>query len=183
MSINPEDLQSFKTLLRTRFQNNFHRHQNIEWDNVLKKLNSNHVALNVLLQMENTGGEPDVVEYLAESDQYVFFDCSKESPNGRKSLCYDNAALMSRKANKPINSAIGMATQMGIEILNTEEYQKLQSLENVDTKSSSWLETPDNIRALGGAIFGDFRFGTVFIYHNGAESYYSARGFRGKLVV
>jgi len=133
--------------------------------------------------MEETGGEPDVVAYNKKTDEYTFFDCSEESPKGRRSICYDHKALESRKEHKPKNSAINMASEIGIDILSETQYRELQKLGHFDTKTSSWIETPDDIRKLGGAIFGDWRYGTVFIYHNGAESYYSARGFRGYLKV
>lgn len=170
-------------ILERRFHKNIHRHQYINWNDVLLRLEQNMVALWSLNQMENTGGEPDVIRYDAHTDKYIFCDCSAESPAARRSLCYDKEALDSRKENKPISSAIEMATEMGIKILTETEYKDLQKLEPFDTKTSSWIETPSSIRNLGGAIFGDYRYGNVFIYHNGASSYYAARGFRGLLSV
>lgn len=169
--------------LRARFEANEARHEGIAWPKVREKLEANPAKLRTLAEMERTGGEPDVVGYDAKSRIYVFVDCAKESPDGRRSVCYDPAALESRKKDKPKHSALGMAAEMGAEILNEEEYRHLQELGEFDTKTSSWLATPKEIRALGGAIFGDFRYGTVFIYHNGVESYYAARGFRCSLRV
>ena len=157
------------------------RHKGVEWNNVQAKLEANNKQLWSLHEMERTGGEPDVVGFDKKSDKFIFFDCSPESPKGRRSLCYDRQALDSRKENKPENSAMGMAAAMGIELLTEEEYRDLQKLGNFDTKTSSWIATPSAIRKLGGAIFADFRFGNVFVYHNGAESYYAGRGFRGSL--
>ena len=171
-------------ILKVRFEKNFNLHPNLEWKKVQEKLeNTSSEKLWSLLQMEKTGGEPDVVNYNPATDEYTFYDCVAESPKERRSFCYDQQALDARKANKPKNSAIGLATEMGIELLTEEEYRSLQKLGDFDTKTSSWLKTPDNIRKLGGAIFGDFRFDTVFVYHNGAESYYSGRGFRGSLKI
>lgn len=170
-------------ILKARFEKNMQRHKNIEWTKVQEKLEANPEKLWSLDEMESTEGEPDVVGYDEKTGEYIFFDCSAESPKGRRSVCYDHEALESRKAHKPKNSAIGMAAEMGIEILTEEQYRALQELGNFDTKTSSWLSTPPEIRKLGGAIFGDWRFGQVFIYHNGAESYYGARGFRGVLRV
>lgn len=167
--------------LRVRFEKNINRHQGLEWAKIQAKLEADTEKLWSLHEMETTGGEPDVVAFDQKTGIYTFFDCSEESPKGRRSFCYDQEALESRKANKPKNSAVAMATAMGIEILNEAQYRQLQELGNFDTKTSSWLKTPTSIRKLGGAIFGDFRFGQVFIYHNGAESYYAARGFRGLL--
>ncbi len=169
--------------LKVRFEKNMHRHKAIDWTKVESKLLSNPDKLFSLYQMENTGGEPDVVIYDKKSGEYFFYDCSIESPVGRRSFCYDEAALNSRKENKPKNSALGFAKSIGVEILNEEEYRYLQTLDKFDTKTSSWLKTPDDIRKLGGAIFGDYRYGKVFVYHNGAESYYAARGFRASLRV
>ena len=171
--------------LKNRFDKNMNRHKGIDWEKVLERINSKDVAIKLwsLNEMERTGGEPDVVGYDKKTGEYIFFDCSAESPNGRRSVCYDNKALESRKENKPANSAKGMATEMGIELLTEAQYRNLQQLGKFDAKTSSWIETPDDIRKLGGAIFADFRYGTVFIYHNGAESYYAARGFRGSLRV
>jgi hypothetical protein len=159
------------------------RHKGIKWEDVKRKIEANKEKLWSLYQMENTGGEPDIVSYDSNSDEYTFFDCSAESPKGHRSVCYDFEALETRKENKPQNSAIGMAFDMGIEILTEEQYRELQKFGDFDAKTSSWVKTPDKIRKLGGAIFCDRRYDTVFMYHNGAESYYSARGFRGCLKV
>lgn len=169
--------------LQTRFEKNLHRHKNLEWTKVQEKLEANPEKLWSLNEMEETEGEPDVIKYDKTTDEYVFYDCSAESPKGRRSVCYDPEALASRKQHKPKHSAIGMAAEMGIELLTEEQYHELQQLGKFDTKTSSWIATPDDIRALGGAIFGDWRYGRTFIYHNGAESYYGARGFRGLLRV
>lgn len=170
-------------ILEKRFTSNMHRHPNLTWDHVQARLENNPEKLWSLQQMELTGGEPDVVAYDEKTGEYIFFDCSAESPKHRRSICYDEVALASRKENKPKNSALGMAAELGIAILNEDQYRFLQTLEKVDTKTSSWIETPDKIRALGGALFGDYRYDTVFIYHNGAESYYAARGFRATLKI
>lgn len=170
-------------VLKTRFEKNTNRHKGIDWNKVQAKLEKNPEKLWSLNEMEKTGGEPDVVVLDKKTDNYFFYDCSPETPAGRRSLCYDQEALRSRKEHKPKNSVVGMAEEMGIELLSEEEYRKLQSIGNFDTKTSSWVKTPPAIRKLGGALFCDFRFGTVFVYHNGAESYYAARGFRGSLVV
>ena len=159
------------------------RHPGLEWDKVQAKLEANHEKLWSLHEMERTGGEPDVVGYDEQTAEYIFYDCSAESPLGRRSVCYDREALESRKAHKPDDSAIDMAVAMGIELLTEEQYRKLQKLGNFDLKTSSWVQTPAKIRKLGGAIFCDRRYDTVFVYHNGAESYYAARGFRGSLRV
>lgn len=169
--------------LQVRFEKNVNRHEGVEWAEVQSKLESDPAKLWSLSQMDRTGGEPDVIGFDKTTGEYVFFDCSPESPKGRRSLCYDRQAWESRKEHKPENSAIDMAAAMGIKILTEEEYRELQKLGNFDTKTSSWLETPSEIRNLGGAIFGDYRFGRVFVYHNGAESYYAARAFRGSLRV
>jgi len=161
--------------LQTRFEKNLHRHKNLEWTKVQEKLEANPEKLWSLNEMEETEGEPDVIKYDKTTDEYVFYDCSAESPKGRRSVCYDPEALASRKQHKPKHSAIGMAAEMGIELLTEEQYHELQQLGKFDTKTSSWIATPDDIRALGGAIFGDWRYGRTFIYHNGAESYYGAR--------
>ena len=177
-------LEQREELLRTlkaRFEKNMNRHEEIEWAKVQEKLEANAEKLRSLNEMEVTSGEPDVVGYDKESDEYIFYDCSVESPKGRRSVCYDREALESRKKHKPENSAIDMAADMGIELLTEEQYRKLQEFGNFDLKTSSWVETPANIRKLGGAIFCDCRYDTVFVYHNGAESYYAARGFRGAL--
>lgn len=172
----------FKTL-KNRFEKNMNRHKELEWTNVQAKLEKNTAKLWSLNDMESTGGEPDVIGYDKKTDEFIFCDCSTESPNGRRSLCYDQKALESRKEHKPKDSAINMATVMGIELLTEEQYRELQKLGNFDLKTSSWVKTPDNIRKLGGALFCDRRYNTVFLYHNGAESYYAARGFRGLLKV
>jgi hypothetical protein len=169
--------------LKARFEKNLNRHKGMEWGRVQAKLETNPEKLWSLNEMEETGGEPDVVYHDKKTDEYIFFDCSTESPKGRRSVCYDREALESRKKHKPENSAIDMATEMGIDILTEEEYRELQKLENFDMKTSSWVQTPSDIRNLGGALFCDYRFGHVFVYHNGAESYYAARGFRGSLRV
>ncbi len=170
-------------ILKTRFEKNMNRHQGIEWNKIRVKLEANPEKLWSLNEMEETEGEPDVVGYDDHTDEYIFFDCSAESPKGRRSLCYDREALEARKEYKPVDSAIDMATDMGIELLTEDQYRTLQNLGKFDTKTSSWLLTPPDMRKLGGAIFGDFRFGRVFVYHNGVQSYYSARGFRGALRV
>lgn len=169
--------------LKSRFEKNMHRHSNLTWANVQAKLESNIEKLWSLNEMETTGGEPDVVGLDQESGEYIFYDCSPESPKGRRSVCYDMEALESRKKFKPENNAIDMATAMGIELLSEEQYRELQKLDQFDMKTSSWVQTPANIRKLGGAIFCDRRYETVFMYHNGADSYYAARGFRGSLRV
>jgi hypothetical protein len=171
--------------LKIRFEKNKNRHIGIEWASVQSKLEAKASAEKrwTLNEMERTGGEPDVIGYDKKSGEYIFYDCSPESPAGRRSFCYDQEALNARKENKPKNSAIGIATDIGIEILTEEQYRELQKLGTFDSKTSSWLRTPDSIRKLGGAIFGDSRYDTVFIYHNGAESYYAARGVRGSLRV
>ncbi len=170
-------------LLKNRFNENPNRHKDLDWHKIEEKLIANPKKVAILEQMEKTGGEPDVIGFDEEKNQYLFVDCSSESPTGRRSFCYDKEALESRKQNKPKDSAIEAAKAIGIELLNEDEYRNLQKIGNFDTKTSSWLKTPEKIRKLGGAIFGDFRFNTVFIYHNGAESYYAARGFRGILKV
>ncbi len=175
--------ESLLKTLKTRFQKNMNRHQDIEWDQVESKLLSEPKKLWSLNEMDISGGEPDVIRMDDKTGEFIFVDCSAESPKGRRSICYDHQALESRKEYKPKNSAIGLAKEMGIRILNEEQYRDLQRLGKFDTKTSSWIETPTEIRKLGGAIFGDWRYGQVFIYHNGAESYYGARGFRGILKV
>ncbi len=170
-------------ILKARFEKNMDRHKGLEWVKVQAKLETNTEKLWSLHEMERTGGEPDVIVHDKEADEYIFFDCSTESPKGRRSVCYDREALESRKQHKPQNNAIDMAADMGIEILTEEQYRELQKLGNFDTKTSSWVKTPANIRKFGGAIFCDRRYDTVFVYHNGAESYYAARGFRGSLSV
>ncbi|PKN93761.1 MAG: DUF4256 domain-containing protein [Chloroflexi bacterium HGW-Chloroflexi-6] len=169
--------------LKSRFEKNMNRHQGLEWPEVQAKLKANPEKLWSLNAMEITGGEPDVVGYDKEMDEYIFYDCAAESPKDRRSLCYDHEALQSRKENKPENNAVDMAAAMGIEILAEEQYRELQKLGNFDTKTSSWVKTAPDIRKLGGALFCDRRYNTVFVYHNGAESYYASRGFRGLLRV
>lgn len=171
------------SVLKTRFEKNKNRHKDIEWSKVQAKLEANPGKLWSLDDMEVTGGEPDVVGYDKKTDEYIFYDCSAESPKDRRSICYDNEALEARKEHKPKDSAINMATAMGIKILTEEQYRELQKLGNFDTKTSSWVQTPAEIRKLGGALFCDRRYDTVFLYHNAAESYYAARGFRGSLRV
>ncbi|WP_438434128.1 DUF4256 domain-containing protein [Gorillibacterium sp. sgz500922] len=169
--------------LKARFEKNKNRHAGLEWADVLRKLEAHSEKWGSLYKMERTGGEPDVVGYDAETNEYLFYDCSAESPKGRRSVCYDPEARNARKQNKPETSALEMAADLGIELLTEEQYRELQKLGEFDTKTSSWLKTPADIRKLGGAIFGDFRYGRVFVYHNGADSYYGARGFRGSLRV
>jgi hypothetical protein len=169
--------------LKARFEKNMHRHQGLEWAQVQAKLEADAEKLWSLSEMERTGGEPDVVGHDKKTGEYIFYDCSAESPKDRRSLCYDREALESRKENKPANNAMDVASAMGIELLTEEQYRALQKLGNFDTKTSSWVQTPSAIRKLGGALFCDRRYDTVFVYHNGAESYYAARGFRGLLRV
>jgi len=169
--------------LRARFEQNKNRHKGLEWTNVQAKLETSTQKLWSLYAMEETGGEPDVVAFDKKTGEYTFYDCAIESPKGRRSLCYDHEALEKRKEHKPMDSAVNMAAEMGIEILSEEQYRELQKLGNFDPKTSSWLQTPSDIRKLGGAISGEFRFGRFFIYANGAESYFGARGFRGALKV
>jgi hypothetical protein len=177
-----ENEQLIQTL-KLRFEKHMNRHPDIEWTRLEVKLRASPNKLSILYTMEETGGEPDVVAYNKKTNEFIFFDCSEESPKGRRSLCYDQKALEARKENKPKNSALRMATEIGIEILTKTQYLELQQLGHFDTKTSSWIETPNNIRLLGGAIYADYRYGEVFIYHNGAESYYASRGFRGSLNV
>ena len=176
--LDPSQQQELLETLRGRFEKNMIRHQNVKWSRVQEKLESSPSDLWTLGEMEGTGGEPDVVDYDRKTDEYLFMDCSKQSPAGRRSVCYDQEALEARKKHRPENSAVHMAEEMGAEILDEEQYRQLQALGEFDTTTSSWLLTPPEIRKRGGAIFGDFRYGTVFIYHNGADSYYAARGFR-----
>ncbi|MFJ5563181.1 DUF4256 domain-containing protein [Lysinibacillus xylanilyticus] len=178
-----EQREEILRTLKARFEKNMNRHKDLEWAKVQAKLETNTEKLWSLNEMEGTGGEPDVVGHDKNTGEYIFYDCSVESPKGRRSVCYDREALESRKKHKPENNAIDMATAMGIELLTEEQYRELQKLENFDIKTSSWVKTPANIRKLGGAIFCDYRYETVFVYHNGAESYYAARGFRGSLRV
>jgi len=188
MSNNKKKLSQQQTeeLLKTlkgRFEKNRNRHKGLEWAAIQAKLEANIEKLWSLSEMEGTGGEPDVVGYNNKADEYIFYDCSAESPKGRRSLCYDRDALNSRKEFKPADSAVDMAAAIGIDILTEEEYRALQQLGKFDLKTSSWVKTPAAIRKLGGAVFCDRRYDTVFLYHNGAESYYAARGFRGSLKV
>lgn len=178
-----EEHKELLKILKDRFDKNMNRHKGLEWTKVQGKLEANPEKLRSLDEMEATGGEPDVVGHDKKTGEYIFYDCSPESPNGRRSICYDHEALESRKEHKPKDSAMNMATEMGIEILTEEQYRDLQQLGKFDTKTSSWVQTPAAIRKLGGAVFCDRRYDTVFLYHNGAESYYAARGFRGSLRV
>ena len=185
MKKEPSSAQSKELLsiLKERFEKNMNRHKGLEWSKVQAKLESKPEKLWSLNKMENTGGEPDVVAFDKDAGEYIFFDCCAESPKERRSVCYDREALDSRKSNKPRSSAMDLANEMGVEILDEQQYQELQKLGDFDNKTSSWLKTPAEVRKLGGAIFGDFRFERIFVYHNGAESYYTARGFRGALRV
>jgi hypothetical protein len=170
-------------VLKARFEKNMNRHKGLEWDNAQARLEANTEKLWSIYEMERTGGEPDVVGHDKNTGEYIFYDCSADSPKGRRCLCYDRQALESRKEHKPENSAIDLAAAMGIELLTEDEYRELQKLGNFDSKTSSWVKTPSDIRKLGGALFCDRRYNTVFLYHNGAESYYAARAFRGLLRV
>ncbi len=170
-------------ILKKRFEENINRHPKLKWDDIQNKLQSNAKKLLLLSQMEESGGEPDVIGRDPKTNEYMFCDCSPESPKGRRNLCYDEAALKSRKKDKPGGSAMGLANKMGIEILNEEQYRQLQQLGIFDTKTSSWIKTPKDVREKGGSLFGDSRYGRTFIYHNGSESYYASRGFRGILRV
>ena len=182
-TLSKDQVDDLLNVLKTRFEKNMNRHKEIGWDKVNEKLRANPGKLWSLDEMEMTGGEPDVVGFDKKTGEYIFYDCSAESPKDRRSLCYDRKALDSRKENKPKNSALDLAADMGIEILTEEQYRELQQLGKFDLKTSSWIKTPDNIRKLGGALFCDRRYDHVFTYHNGAESYYAARGFRGALSV
>ena len=181
--LSPEQREELLRTVKARFEKNIARRNSLKWADVQAKLEAEPSKLWSLNEMERTGGEPNVIGYDKKTGEYVFCDCSAESPIGRRNVCYDREALDSRKANKPQNSAIDMAADMGIEILTEQEYRELQKIGEFDTKTSSWVKTPANIRKLGGAIFGDRRYDTVFVYHNGADSYYAARGFRGSLRV
>ncbi|MEZ5426324.1 MAG: DUF4256 domain-containing protein [Pyrinomonadaceae bacterium] len=178
-----EQREELLTTLKKRFEENMNRHQGVEWAKVEARLEADPEKLRSLGEMERTGGEPDVVGFDKSAGEFIFYDCSAESPKGRRSACYDREALESRKANKPQNNAVDMAAAMGIELLTEEEYRQLQKLGDFDAKTSSWVKTPSEIRTLGGALFCDRRYGRVFAYHNGAESYFAARGFRGSLRV
>lgn len=179
----PEQRARLLTTLKARFEKNVYRHKQIVWASVQARLEADEAKLWSLNEMEATGGEPDVVDVDANTGAYIFCDCSAETPSGRRNVCYDRAALDARKEFKPATSAIDLAIAMGIKLLTEQQYHALQKFGNFDAKTSSWLATPEDIRKLGGAIFGDYRYGTVFIYHNGAQSYYAARGFRGWLSV
>ncbi len=182
--LSPEQREQLLSALKARFENNMNRHKGLEWAKVSRRAGeANPEKLWSLHEMERTGGEPDVVGHDKKTGEYIFYDCSAESPKGRRSVCYDREGLESRKEHKPENNAIDMAAAMGIELLTEEQYRELQQLGNFDTKTSSWVKTPSDIRELGGALFADFRYGNVFVYHNGAQSYYGARGFRGSLRV
>ena len=181
--LSPKQSEELLRTLKARFEKNMNRHKGVEWAKVQAKLEANTAKLWSLSEMERTGGEPDVVGGDKKSGEYIFYDCSAESPKDRRSLCYDREALEARKENKPKDSAIDMATAMGIELLTEEQYRELQKLGAFDAKTSSWVKTPSDIRKLGGALFCDYRYNTVFLYHNGADSYYAARGFRGSLRV
>src|ERR1700737_1234838 len=181
--LSPEHREELLSELKARFEENMNRHKGLEWAKVQAKLEADPKKLWSLGEMERTGGEPDVVGFDKKAGEYIFYDCSAESPKGRRSLCYDREALAARKEHKPKNNAIDMAVAMGIELLTEEQYRELQKLGNFDAKTSSWITTPPEIRKLGGAIFTDYRCGRVFVYHNGAESYYAARAFRGSLRV
>lgn len=177
--LTPAQQKGIINTLKSRFEKNMNRHKGMKWEEVEIRLEANAEKLWSLFEMEKTGGEPDVISYDKNTGEYLFYDCSAESPAGRRSICYDREALDTRKEFKPANTAIDMASAMGIDLLTEEQYRDLQKLGKFDTKTSSWLKTPETIRKLGGAIFADFRYGHVFVYHNGASSYYAARGFRG----
>ena len=181
--LSTEQHQELLRVLKARFEKNMNRHKGIEWLKVQTKLETNTEKLWSLSEMERSGGEPDLVAHDKKTGEYIFYDCSKESPSGRRNVCYDREGLESRKAFKPENNAIDMAASMGIELLTEEQYRELQELGSFDTKTSSWLKTPSDIRKLGGAIFADYRYGKVFVYHNSAPSYYGVRAFRGSLKI
>ena len=181
--LSPDHRVELLAILKVRFEKNMNRHKGLEWAKVEAKLKANPEKLSSLEEMESTGGEPDVVGFDKKTGEYIFNDCSAESPKDRRSFCYDREALNARKEHKPANSAVDMAAAMGVELLSEEQYRELQKLGSFDLKTSSWVKTPSDIRKLGGALFCDRRYGTVFLYHNGADSYYAARGFRGSLRV
>lgn len=181
--LSPEQREALINTLKTRFEKNTDRHRDIHWENVQSRLEAHPEKLGVLHEMERTGGEPDVVGQNEKTGEVIFYDCSAQSPDGRRSLCYDGAALQARKRNKPSGSAVDLAEEMGVALLTEDEYRQLQQLGDFDTKTSSWVQTPDAIRERGGALFCDRRYDHVFTYHNGADSYYAARGFRGSLRV
>jgi hypothetical protein len=181
--LSPQQREELLNTLKARFEKNINPPKGLEWAHLQAKLEANPEKLWSLHEMERTGGEPDVVGYDQKTGEFIFYDCSAESPKGRRSVCYDRQGLESRKENKPTDNAMDMAAVMGIELLTEEQYRELQKLGKFDTKTSSWIETPTDIRKLGGALFADYRYGHVFVYHNGAESYYSARAFRGSLRV
>ena len=181
--LSPKQREELLKALQARFEKNMNRHKGLEWARVQARLEAHTEKLWSLNEMESTGGEPDVIGHDKKTGEYIFYDCSEESPKGRRSFCYDRAALESRKEHKPKNSALDMATAMGVELLTEEQYRELQELGEFDLTTSSWLKTPSEIRKLGGALYGDFRYGRAFVGHNGAESYYAARGFRGSLRV
>lgn len=182
-SLSEAQLEELLNILQNRFDQNMHRHEKLKWEKVADRLKADTVKLWKLQEMERTGGEPDVVGFDENNGEFIFYDCAAESPKGRRSLCYDPEALESRKKFKPENSALGMASDIGVDLMTEEEYRNLQKLGEFDTKTSSWLSTPSEVREKGGAIFGDRRYGRVFVYHNGAESYYKSRGFRAVLRV
>ena len=182
-TLSPQQRDELLKILKTRFQKNMNRHKGLQWDDIQKRLEDNTGKLWSLNAMEDTGGEPDVVGHDKKTGEYIFYDCAEESPKGRRSICYDDEALAARKEHKPADSAVNMAKEMGIEILTEEEYRALHRLGEFDSKTSSWIKTPPDIRKLGGALFCDYRYATVFVFHNGADSYYAARGFRGSLKV
>jgi len=179
--LSPEQREQLLGALKARFEKNMNRHKGLEWAKIQAKLEGNIEKLWSLNEMERTGGEPDVVGHDKKTGEYIFYDCSPESPGGRRSLCYDREALEARKEHKPKNNVIDLAADIGIELLSEEQYRDLQKLGKFDLKTSSWVQTPSDIRKLGGAIYADYRYGHIFVYHNGAESYYAARGFRGSL--
>lgn len=182
-TLSADQRKSLINILQARFEKNMNRHPSVKWELVQKKMEADSAKLSSLQRMEETGGEPDVVGVDSKTGEFIFMDCSSESPAGRRSLCYDREALDERKENKPANSAMDLAAEIGIEILNEDQYRQLQQLGRFDTKTSSWIQTPAAIRKLGGALFCDFRYGQIFVYHNGAQSYYAARGFRGSLKI